>query len=443
MANARELALQTLTDILIDGAYSNHALSEQIEKNELTVQDKNFMTELVYGTLQHEQLLNFYVTPFFNGKVKAWVRILIQMTLYQMLFLDSVPEHAAISEAVKIAKKRGGQFNGKLVNAILRELTRTPLPSLDTIKDEAERLAVETSHPLWLIKLWSKQFGWEKTIQMARANNERVKVPIRVNGVRGTREELKQKLESEGITCEYGNLSQDALVILKGNVIKTKDFEQGWFYVQDESSMLVARALKPKHHSKVLDTCSAPGGKTTHVAELMRQTGTVYAHDVYEHKIKLIEDNVKRLGLTNVVATLQDATTLNERYESDSFDAVLVDAPCSGLGILRRHPEVKITKQPSDLDEIMMIQKKILNTVAPLVKVGGTLVYSTCTVNRKENDKMVEQFLAQHPEYELDPTLVNRLPEVLHEQTKNGMVQLFPGDYQTDGFFIACLKRQA
>ena len=443
MANARELALQTLTDILIDGAYSNHALSEQIEKNELTVQDKNFMTELVYGTLQHEQLLNFYVTPFFNGKVKAWVRILIQMTLYQMLFLDSVPEHAAISEAVKIAKKRGGQFNGKLVNAILRELTRTPLPSLDTIKDEAERLAVETSHPLWLIKLWSKQFGWEKTIQMARANNERVNVTIRVNGVRGTREELKQKLESEGITCEYGNLSQDALVILKGNVIKTKAFEQGWFYVQDESSMLVARALKPKHHSKVLDTCSAPGGKTTHVADLMRQTGTVYAHDVYEHKIKLIEDNVKRLGLTNVVATLQDATTLNERYESDSFDAVLVDAPCSGLGILRRHPEVKITKQPSDLDEIMMIQKKILNTVAPLVKVGGTLVYSTCTVNRKENDKMVEQFLAQHPEYELDPTLVNRLPEVLHEQTKNGMVQLFPGDYQTDGFFIACLKRQA
>lgn len=443
MANARELALQTLTDILIDGAYSNHALSEQIEKNELTVQDKNFMTELVYGILQHEQLLNFYVTPFFNGKVKAWVRILIQMTLYQMLFLDSVPEHAAISEAVKIAKKRGGQFNGKLVNAILREMTRTPLPSLDTIKDEAERLAVETSHPLWLIKLWSKQFGWEKTIQMARANNERVNVTIRVNGVRGTREELKQKLESEGITCEYGNLSQDALVILKGNVIKTKAFEQGWFYVQDESSMLVARALKPKHHSKVLDTCSAPGGKTTHVAELMRQTGTVYAHDVYEHKIKLIEDNVKRLGLTNVVATLQDATTLNERYESDSFDAVLVDAPCSGLGILRRHPEVKITKQPSDLDEIMMIQKKILNTVAPLVKVGGTLVYSTCTVNRKENDKMVEQFLAQHPEYELDPTLVNRLPDVLHEQTKNGMVQLFPGDYQTDGFFIACLKRQA
>lgn len=443
MANARELALQTLTDILIEGAYSNHALSEQIEKNELTVQDKNFMTELVYGTLQHEQLLNFYVTPFFKGKVKAWIRILIQMTLYQILFLDSVPEHAAISEAVKIAKKRGGQFNGKLVNAILREMMRTPLPSLETIKDKEERLAIETSHPLWLIKLWSKQYGYEKAVQMAHANNERVNVTIRVNGVKGTREELKQKLEAEGITCTYGTLSEDALVVLKGNVIKTKAFEQGWFYVQDESSMLVARALKPKHHSKVLDTCSAPGGKTTHLAEMMRQTGTVYAHDVYEHKIKLIEDNVKRLGLTNVVATLQDAMTLNERYESESFDAVLVDAPCSGLGILRRHPEVKITKKPSDLDEIMSIQKQILNTVASLVKPGGTLVYSTCTVNRKENDKMIEQFLAQHQNYELDSTLVKRLPDVLSEQTKHGMVQLFPGDYQTDGFFIACLKRQA
>ena len=442
MANARELALQTLTDILVDGAYSNHALSEHIEKNELTVQDKNFMTELVYGTLQHEQLLNFYATPFFNGKVKAWIRILIQMTLYQMLFLDSVPEHAAISEAVKIAKKRGGQFNGKLVNAILREMTRTPLPSLDSIKDEAERLAIETSHPLWLIKLWSKQFGWEKTMQMARANNERVQVTIRVNRVRGTKEELKQKLEAEGIIVADGNLSEDALVILKGNVIKTKAFEQGWFYVQDESSMLVARALKPKHHSKVLDTCSAPGGKTTHVAELMRQTGTVYAHDVYEHKIKLIEDNVKRLGLTNVVATLQDATTLDARYEAESFDSVLVDAPCSGLGILRRHPEVKITKQPSDLDEIMRIQEKILNTGASLVKKGGTLVYSTCTVNRKENDKMIEKFLANHNDYELDKSLEERLPHCLSEQTKKGMVQLFPGDYQTDGFFIACLKRR-
>lgn len=443
MANARELALQTLTDILVNQAYSNHALNDKIEKNDLTVQDKNFMAELVYGTLQNEQLLNFYVAPFFKGKVKAWVRILIQMTLYQMLFLDGVPEHAAVSEAVAIAKKRGGQFHGKLVNAILREMTRSPLASLDTIEDETQRLAIETSHPLWLIKLWSKQFGQEKTQQMARANNERVKMAIRVNAVRGTREELKQRLQAEGVECKEGYLSEDALIVLKGNPLKTQTFKQGWFYVQDEASMLVARALKPKHHAKVLDTCSAPGGKTTHIAEMMRQTGKVYAHDIYEHKLKLIEENVKRLGLTNVVTSLQDATKLNECYDKESFDAILVDAPCSGLGILRRHPEIKLTKKPSDLDEIVKIQENILEAVAPLVKVQGTLVYSTCTVNRKENDKRVEWFLNKHPEFELDQTLVSRLPEVLASQTKNGMVQLFPGDYQTDGFFIACLKRKA
>ena len=443
MANARELALQTLTEILVNQAYSNHALNDKIEKNDLTVQDKNFMAELVYGTLQNERLLNFYVTPYFKGKVKAWVRILIQMTVYQLLFLDGIPEHAAVSEAVAIAKKRGGQYHGKLVNAILREMTRSSFTSLETIEDEMERLAIETSHPLWLIKLWSKQFGKEKTQQMARANNERVKMAIRVNAVRGTREELKQKLLAESVECQDGYLSEDALIVMKGNPIKTQAFKQGWFYVQDEASMLVARALKPKHHAKVLDACSAPGGKTTHLAEMMRQTGKVYAHDIYDHKIKLIEDNVKRLGLTNVVTSLQDATTLNERYENESFDAVLVDAPCSGLGILRRHPEIKLTKKPSDLDEIMEIQEKILKAVAPLVKVEGTLVYSTCTVNRKENDKRIEWFLNAYPEFELDQTLVSRLPEVLASQTRNGMVQLFPGDYQTDGFFIACLRRKA
>lgn len=168
----------------------------------------------------------------------------------------------------------------------------------------------------------------------------------------------------------------------------------------------------------------------------------VYAHDIYPHKIKLIEDNVKRLGLKNVVVNLQDATKLTECYPSESFDSVLVDAPCSGLGILRRHPEVKITKKPEDLDGVMAIQKEILKTVASLVKYGGTLLYSTCTVNRKENDKMVEWFLREHPEFKLDQTLVERLPEVLNEQASTGMVQLFPGDYQTDGFFIACLKRE-
>ena len=183
------------------------------------------------------------------------------------------------------------------------------------------------------------------------------------------------------------------------------------------------------------------GGKTTHIAQLLNQTGKVYAHDIYEHKIKLINENVKRLGLENVAVTLQDAKTLDHVYEVENFDSILVDAPCSGLGILRRHPEVKLTKQPTDIDQIMKIQKSILTAVAPLVKVGGKVVYSTCTVNRKENDKLIEQFIKEHPEFTLDETLAERMPEPLKTTVKSGMIQLFPGEFKTDGFFIATLTK--
>ena len=442
MANVRDLALQTLISILSDHAYSNRALNGQIEKNKLTDQERNFLTELVYGTLQHYELLLFYARPYFKGRVKTWITSLIAMTLYQILYLDRVPEHAAISEAVNIARTRGGEFNKNLVNAILREIRRNPLRDLKTIEDARLRLAIKTSHPLWLINLWWKQYGEERTKQMAVANNERPLVAIRVNTTKTTREELRKTLENEGIQCEDGRLSPDALIILKGNSLKTAAFKKGLFYIQDEASMLVARILDPQPHGKILDACSAPGGKATHVAQLLKQTGTVYAHDLYEHKIKLIEDNAQRLGLTNIVISLQDAKKLDQCYQAESFDGILVDAPCSGLGILRRHPEAKITKKPEDLDAVTTIGRQILTTVAPLVKKGGAIVYSTCTVNLKENDKQVEQFLKDYPQFSLDKTFHHRLPEALRNQEKPGMLQLFPGELRTDGFFIARLIKR-
>jgi len=441
VANTRELALQTLIEILNEGAYSNRALNEQIEKNKLTDQEKNFMTEIVYGTLQHYQLLEFYAMPYFKGRIKGWIKTLVAMTLYQIIFLDRVPEHAAISEAVNVARKRGGEFNGKLVNAILREIRRHSWRDIQEVSNEQERLAIQTSHPLWLIRLWWKQYGEQKTKAMAVANNERVLVTLRVNTLKGTRAELMKRLEAEGVQCKVGNISEDALIVLKGNAVKTKAFEEGWFYIQDEASMLVALALDPKPNTKILDTCSAPGGKTTHIAQRLNQTGRVYAHDIHQHKIKLIHENVTRLGLKNVEVSLQDATSLVNCYNIGSFDAILVDAPCSGLGILRRHPEVKITKQPADIDQIIEIQKGILKAVAPLVKVGGKLVYSTCTVNRKENDKQIEQFINNHPEFSLDETLAQRMPESLADTIKSGMVQIFPDEFKTDGFFIATLTK--
>ena len=439
---AREVALHILTEVLINKAYSNHALNEQLKKTDLTAQDKGFVTELVYGTLQQQQLLSYYIEPFVQGRLKGWVRILIQMTVYQIVFLKSVPSHAAISEAVLIAKKRGGQFNANLVNGICRELNRQPLRSLDEITDKFERLAIETSHPLWLIKLWSKQFKEEATVKMAHANNERVSVKVRVNTLKTSKERLKAQLIKEGIEISEDTVFENALRIIKGNVAMTQAFEAGLCYIQDEASMLVADALNPQENTIVLDACAAPGGKTTHLAQVMNNTGRILAHDIYTHKMALIEENATRLGVTTIEPVCADATTLSTMYSNEMFDSILVDAPCTGLGIMRRHPEAKLSKKPEDLDEISQIQAKILDDIQGLVKVGGRLVYSTCTVNRKENDKMIEQFLKKYPHYELDTTLANRLPVKLREKALMGMIQLLPGEFDTDGFFIASLIRR-
>ncbi|MCL1949413.1 MAG: 16S rRNA (cytosine(967)-C(5))-methyltransferase RsmB [Turicibacter sp.] len=442
MANVREAALTALSDIITNNSYSNRTISELIEKNKLGRHDRALFTEIVYGTLEHFQLLDFYVQPYFKSKVKSWMKLLVYMTLYQILYLNSIPEHAAISEAVNIAKKRGGQFNGGLVNGILRELRRNPLRDLEEIEDVPTRMATEYSHPLWLVKLWNSQYGEAATEAILKANGEKVPLTLRVNTSKTNRKTLKKNLLAAKVETVASPLNEEALIVTKGNPMRTRSFEAGEFYVQDEASMLVAKALDPKSGSRVLDTCSAPGGKALHAAALMNGSGEVVANDLYPHKIKLIEDNAARLGVENVKATLKDAALLHEAYQKESFDYLMVDAPCSALGILRRHPEAKITKRPEDLDGVGAISYQILDGAASLLKPGGRLVFSTCTINRKENDKQVERFLREHPEFSLDGTLPERLPEPLREAAKDGMIQLFPGMYGTDGFFIASLMKK-
>ena len=442
MANAREAALTALSDIINSGAYSNRAINDSIEKNKLEAQDRGFMTELVYGTLQNFQLLEFYAEPYFKGKIKSWMKLLIYMALYQILYLDSVPEHAAISEAVNIAKKRGGQFNGGLVNGILRELRRQPLRSLDEIEDPALRLATQWSHPLWLVKLWQSQYGEEKTEAILKANNEKVPLTLRTNTLKIDRETLQKDLLEEGIQTEISPLAEEGLIVRKGNPLRTKAFEAGAFYIQDEASMLVAAALDPAENSRVLDACAAPGGKAFHAGAIMNGTGQLVAHDLHPHKIKLIEENAARLGASNVQVSLLDATTLSEAYDRESFDYLMVDAPCSALGILRRHPEAKISKKPEDLDQVLSVSEKILDEAAGLLKRGGRLVFSTCTINRKENDKQVAKFLKNHPEFEWDASLAERMPKALKAKVQDGMLQLLPSEHGTDGFFIAALIKK-
>ena len=439
---ARQIAFDILLNIKINSAYSNNALAEAFRKHEISIQDKALITEIVYGTLTHYQLLQYWLEPYFQGRVKEWVRILLAMSIYQHAYLQNVPSHAIVNEAVKIAKNRGGEFNAKVVNSVLRKMLDVELRSVNEIQDHFTQLSVKYSHPEWLVRLWIAQFGEERTVAMMTANNERAPLVLRTNLVKTERKSLIGKLADSGVKSEAGKLSSSAVLVKKGNPLITKAFTDGLFYVQDEASQLPALALSPSVGARVLDTCAAPGGKTFHLAELVGTDGVIYAHDIYDHKIVRMRENAERLGINNVEMAVCSALDLHEKYAPASFDFILVDAPCSGLGILRRHPEAKLTKQPADLDEITQIQKGILASVTPLLAPGGRLVYSTCTVNRKENHRQIENFLKLHPEFELDSEFANRMPAELADNFENGMLQLFPQDFNTDGFFIAALVKK-
>ncbi|MCG3085321.1 16S rRNA (cytosine(967)-C(5))-methyltransferase RsmB [Anoxybacillus sp. LAT_35] len=442
MSNVRNVALDVLIDIEKKRAYSNLSLHHVIETNELSAQDVALLTELVYGTIQRRDTLDYYLQPFIKGKIEPWVRLLLRMSLYQMVYLDRIPDRAVLFEAVEIAKRRGHRGIASLVNGILRSVQRQGLRSLDNIKDESERLAIATSHPVWLVRRWIEQFGFDETKRMCEANNFPPEQTARVNVMRATVEEVIDRLKEEGIEAIPSSIVPIGIKITKGNAAKTSVFREGLITIQDESSMLVAYALSPNETDVVLDCCAAPGGKTTHIAERMNNRGRVVALDIHDHKVKLIEQQAKRLGLSNIEAKQLDSRQAHTQFATETFDRILVDAPCSGLGVIRRKPEIKYAKNEKDITQLTNVQLNILRAVAPLLKRGGTLVYSTCTVDREENEQVIAQFLAEHPEYDRDETLASRLPSSVASYVDRGMLQLLPHHVYSDGFFIATLKKK-
>lgn len=440
--NVRELALDGLLQVEKSGAYSNLLLNSLIEKNKVEGKNTGLLTEIVYGTIQRREALDFYLQPFLKKKPEQWVKILLRLSLYQMLFLDRVPAHAVIHEAVEIAKKRGHQGIASLINGVLRSVQRQGVPSLETISDPAERLAVETSHPKWLVQEWIEEYGIDAARKMCKVNMLPPVPTARVNVSKTTVEEALAILKEEGIEARRGELAEDAILIEKGNVAHTRAFQDGFLSIQDESSMLVARALGPEQGDDVLDSCAAPGGKTTHIAERLHGTGRVLSLDLHPHKVKLIRQQTNRLGLSNVDTKAMDARKVGEAFQPESFDKILVDAPCSGFGVIRRKPDIKLGKQPEDSKRLSHIQLAILREVAPLLKRGGRLVYSTCTIEKTENENVMQQFLQSHPEFEWDTSMKERLPKALEPYTHDGQVQILPHYFATDGFYIACLRKK-
>jgi 16S rRNA (cytosine967-C5)-methyltransferase len=442
--NVRETALEILEMIEKNQSYSNLLLNNSIKKNELDKKDIGLLTELTYGTLQRKMALDYYLSPFLakNKKLESWVRQLLRLTIYQMVYLDKIPDRAAIYEAVEIAKRRGHKGISSLVNGVLRSMQREGLPSFEAIEDPIERLSIRTSHPLWLVQRWVEQFGFEETQVMCEINLTAPIMTGRVNTTKISPKECLTQLESEGFEVKGSSVVPEAILCLKGNLAHSDAFKKGLLTIQDESSMLVGLALGVNNQQKVLDACAAPGGKSTHIAEKMNGTGEVISLDLHEHKVKLIRENAKRLELSNIQAKTLDSRNVGEHFEKESFDRILLDAPCTGLGVMRRKPDMKYTKKEEDLFQLQKVQKTLLESVSSLLKKGGILVYSTCTIDQEENQEVVEAFLQQHPEYIRDETFIERIPENIRSFVKNSEMQILPQYFNSDGFYIACLRKK-
>lgn len=442
--SVRFVALHALERVEKGGAYSNLLINDAILKGKLSDKDARLLTGLVYGTISRQLLLDYYLSPFLKGakKVDTWVRLLLRLSLFQLLYLDKVPDHAILNEATEIAKVRGNVGIGKFVNGVLRNVQRRGVPEIAAIEDPLERLATEISMPMWLTERFVQQIGEENTRKLGLSLFEVSHVSARVDLSSITRAEAIATLAEDGIKAEESIVSPYGIVAKKGFLAGSQLFHYGALTVQDESSMLVAPALQIEPAMKVLDACAAPGGKTTHIATFLDATagGKVTALDIHSQKAKLIKENAARLRVEDVVTTQQlDAREAHEEFEAGTFDRILVDAPCSGLGLMRRKPDIKYQKQASDFERLPIIQGEILNSVAQTLKPGGLLVYSTCTILKEENQEVVARFLQAHPEFKLVPVVAN---ERITSKLVDEMLTLYPQDFMTDGFFISCLKKE-
>lgn len=437
LGNPRDAALFVLMDVDKNQAYSNLLLTKHMNQHKIAGIDKGLMTELTYGTLQHKMTLDFFLAPFIKGKLENWVQWVLRMAVYQIHYLDRIPNHAVVNEAVQLAKYHGHKGVSGLVNGVLRAFLREGAPSFDSIKDPLERLSIETSHPEWMLENWIQAFGFEKTEQIARQNNVAPPQTIRVNTMKISIDDAIQALESEGFTVRKGILPESLHVAGK-TAATSALFASGQFTIQDESSMMPAHALQLEKGMTVLDMCAAPGGKTTHIAQLLANTGHITALDLHENKLKYIHENAERLGFTHISTVAADARQAQEVLEQKQFDRILVDAPCSGYGVIRRKPDMKYAKKPQDAERLATIQLAILNEAYSLLSSGGILVYSTCTIEPTENDEVIDAFLQSHQDMqELSlPDVFTALP---HGAAKVGhQVLPYPDG---DGFYVVALQK--
>jgi 16S rRNA (cytosine967-C5)-methyltransferase len=438
--NPRSIAAKILTRVDRTDSYLDKLLDIELRSSDLNDLDKSLLNELANGVLRHQAKLDWVLRGFYRGdygKIIPQIRNTLRVALYQILFLDKIPHHAAVNEAVEYIKRLRGEKSADMVNAVLRNIIR----NLDGIRyptkedNPIQYLTVNYSHPSWMVKRWVEMFGFYETEALLQANNRRPATTLRINPLKIVREQflsLFQDLSVIAIPSKYviGFLKVEGLA----GVSNLESFKKGFFSIQDESAGLACVLLAPQPNERVIDLCAAPGGKTTFMAEMMNNTGEIVAVDKYVGKLDLIQSSCNRLGIHNVRTLVGDAANV----DLDPADKVLLDAPCSGLGVLAKKPDMKWKRDSSDIQKLAKLQLGLLENAAESVKPGGTIVYSTCTTEPEENTRIIETFCEKNPGFTVDSAIKYVHPDVVNEK---GCIETYPHRQQMDGSFAARIIR--
>ncbi|AWK51319.1 16S rRNA (cytosine(967)-C(5))-methyltransferase RsmB [Clostridium beijerinckii] len=437
--NCRELAVKVLDRVLNEGAYSNIILSKELDECELSDKDKSLLTEIVYGVLRRRKTLDIIISNFVKDiklMNKDTLNIL-RVAIYQMNFLDKIPSYAACNEAVEEAKAIS-EGDSKLVNGILRNFTKNP-DDIEVPGNKIDEYAYKFSFEPWMIRLLIKQYGEPISKKIMSGLNVIPQVSVRVNEIKADYDEAFEELEKLEYEVEEGSVCPEAISIKGGKSIENNPlFNEGKITVQDESAMIIAPLLELEEGMTVIDLCSAPGGKTTHIAEILQNTGKVLAFDLHESKLGLIKENCERLGLTNVEVNTNDATKLNSELIECS-DRILLDVPCSGIGIIRKKPEIKWNKTRNDLKNVIPVQRDIMENAWKYLKNGGIMIYSTCTLNKEENEENIDWFISKHKDCTIKKIFIGKQDNLVYN--RNGSLTIMPNE-SMDGFFVAKLEKR-
>ena len=439
MKSARRIAYDVLYKVYRDSSYSNIALDAALEEEQPDNKDRAFISMLVYGVTERTITLDYQLERYLAQplkKLKPQVLVILRIGTYQILFADKVPSSAAVNESVKLSKQCGCAFASGLINAVLRKVAANGL-CLPDENDKLSYYSIKYSCPEWMIELWQESYGTQNALKICEASNGSVPTVLRANTLKTSASELKDILSAEGVDCAVSKSVENALeVSLHGSLRSLDSYKKGLFHVQDIASQLCVKALDPKEGERVLDICSAPGGKAFTAAEYMNNKGLITACDIYEHRLKLINDSAKRLGI-DIIDTMQnDASVFNEKLPK--YDKILCDVPCSGLGIIRRKPEIRF-KKAQEVDKLPKIQYSIMKTASLYLKKGGVMVYSTCSLNVDENENILKKFLSEHPDFES----VEVLPDKPRYGEKTDHLTLMPHIHFSDGFFISAVRRRS